>query len=106
MPNGLNCWFRTPSGSVHNRAEQLQNDGSAMDSDMGIRKDVVVPFLHSVEDGSRNGLRRGLGYVEASRHIPCPPGQPRRLRRGSDGDFYGLTPFGGDAAVRFVNGRP
>src|SRR5260370_40379501 len=53
---------------------------SAMDSDMGSGEDVLIPFLHSVEDGSRNGLRRGLRYVEASGHI-------RVHRAGQDGMY-------------------
>src|SRR5262245_15117750 len=35
----------------------------------GIGEDVLLTFLHPVEDGSRNGLRRGLRDVVASGHI-------------------------------------
>src|SRR5882724_12070541 len=34
-----------------------------------IREDVLLPFLHSVEDGSRDGFRRRLRYVKVSSHI-------------------------------------
>jgi hypothetical protein len=32
-------------------------------------EDVLFPDFHSVEDGPRNGLRRGLRYVKGSRHL-------------------------------------
>jgi hypothetical protein len=32
-------------------------------------EDVLLPFFHSVEDGSRSGLRRGLRYLDVSGHI-------------------------------------
>src|SRR6266446_4654549 len=32
-------------------------------------EDVLLLVLHSIEDGPRNGLRRGLRYVEASGRI-------------------------------------
>src|SRR6266508_6992450 len=35
----------------------------------GIGEDVLLLVLHSVEDASRDGLRRGLRYVEASGHV-------------------------------------
>jgi hypothetical protein len=42
----------------------------------GIGEDVLLPVLHSVEDGSCHGPRRGLRDVEASGHIGVHgPGQ-------------------------------
>src|ERR1022692_3246821 len=35
----------------------------------GIGEDVFLSVLHPVEDGPRDGLRRGLGYVEAPGHV-------------------------------------
>src|SRR5437762_12540156 len=34
-----------------------------------IRVDVLLTFLHSLEDGSRDGLRRRVRYVKLSSHI-------------------------------------
>src|SRR5713226_8258417 len=86
----------------------------------GIGEDVLLPVLHSVEDGSRDGLRRSLRYVEAPSHVGvggagedgmnphAPSGQkgPQRLGQVERGRFRDRVSRserqGGDGHRRYV----